>query len=233
MMHAIVAGGGRVGEQVARALVARGASATVVEVDPARAAALGGRGLAVVAGNACAAVVLEAAGALRAEALVACTGSDQENLMVCLLARRHLAIPRVVARLNDDVNRWLFEPSWGVDATVSTAMELVALVEETTEPPEVATVSELSALGKVLLEARLTPESAMVDRPVAELATELGAAGTVAAVVRRERTLAPEAGMALRAGDRVLVLADPGAREQVGKVLAARAPRPDGRIKPG
>ena len=127
-MHVVIAGGGVVGAQLALALRAAGHEVSVVEVDAGRATALSAQGLTVVTGNACVAAHLEAAGALRTDVLVACTGSDEENLVISLLAKRHLEVPRVVSRLNDDADRWLFEDSWGVDATVSLASALLAAI---------------------------------------------------------------------------------------------------------
>ena len=130
-MRVIVAGGGSVGAQLAAALAASGNEVVVVEADATRAALLQGRGAAsgvqVVAGNACVAETLETAGALGADVLVACTDRDEENLVISVLAKRHLEIPRVVARINDDVDRWLFDDAWGVDAAVSQAAALVAV----------------------------------------------------------------------------------------------------------
>jgi trk system potassium uptake protein TrkA len=129
-MRVIVAGGGTVGGQVARALVSSGNQVIVVESDKERAASLAAAGLKVVTGDAWVAATLEAAGALRADVLVACTERDEENLVICFLAKRHLDIPRVVARINDDANRWLFDSFWGVDAAISSAGALMALIEE-------------------------------------------------------------------------------------------------------
>jgi trk system potassium uptake protein TrkA len=129
-MHIIIAGGGTVGEQVARASQESGSTAVVIEADAGRAADLAARGVQVVPGNACAARTLEEAGALRADVLVACTGLDEDNLVISLLARRHLEIPRVVALVNDDASRWLFGEPWGVDAAISAASALVALIGE-------------------------------------------------------------------------------------------------------
>jgi trk system potassium uptake protein TrkA len=130
-MRVIVAGGGVVGAQIARALVASDHQVIVIENESARAAILKAEGLEIVTGNASVATSLEAAGALRADVLVACTERDSENLVISVMAKRHLEIPRVVARINDDANRWLFDGSWGVDAAISSAGALVALVEQT------------------------------------------------------------------------------------------------------
>ncbi len=133
MARVIVAGGGAVGFQLASTLAATGADVVVVESDHRRVAWLRSRlapgaGLAVVAGDACTPGALEEAGGLRCDALVACTGSDAENLVVCALAKRHLDVPLVVARVNDDANAWLFDGWWGVDAAVPLADALVAAV---------------------------------------------------------------------------------------------------------
>jgi trk system potassium uptake protein TrkA len=129
-MKVIVAGGGTVGAQVARALVASNHQVIVVESDAERAAHVAATGLEVVTGNASVATSLEAAGALRADVLVACTERDEENLVISVLAKRHLEIPRVVARINDDANRWLFDEFWGVDVAISSAAALVALIDQ-------------------------------------------------------------------------------------------------------
>lgn len=131
-MEIIVAGGGNVGGQVARTLVGQQHHVIVVESDRDRAAALKSEGLEVVTGNASVATSLEAAGALRADVLVACTERDEENLVIAVLGKRHLKIPRVIARINDDEHRWLFDESWGVDAAISSADALIGLLETRT-----------------------------------------------------------------------------------------------------
>ena len=71
---------------------------------------------------------LEAAGALRADVLVAATTSDETNLVVALLAKQHFAIARVIGRVNDAANEELFDASWGVDALVSPSTAIVSMV---------------------------------------------------------------------------------------------------------
>ena len=62
--------------------------------------------------------------------VIAATGDDKVNLVVSLLAKTEFAVPRVVARVNDPRNEWLFTEAWGVDVAVSTPRMLAALVEE-------------------------------------------------------------------------------------------------------
>lgn len=168
-MHIVVAGGGAVGAQLAQALEAAGNEVAVVEAESERAASLSAAGLKVITGNACVATTLEAAGALRADVLVACTGSDEENLVISVLAKRHLEIPRVVARVNDDANRWLFDDPWGVDAAISQASALVAVIEEATGSAKAAQLAEPGdppAAGTEGVRKRLTRRSAPAGKVI-------------------------------------------------------------------
>ena len=212
-MHVVVAGGGAVGAQLAQALRAAGNEVVVVESEADRARALSVQGLKVVTGNACVATTLETAGALRTDVLVACTGSDEENLVISVLAKRHLEVPRVVARVNDDANRWLFDDSWGVDASVSQASALVAVIEEATGSGRTVRLAELGAVGLVLLGVNVTVGSAVVGRGQAELG--LSERDLVVAVIRRGQPMPVDDALRFGVGDRVLVLTDPAGEARV------------------
>jgi len=127
-MRIIVIGGAGLPEQVAVALHEAGDQVTVIDTDPDREAELAKAGLSSVRGVAVVPSTLEAAGALRADVLVACTRSDEDNLVVSLLAKRRFDVPRVIARVNDVANESLFDLSWGVDEVVSPSTELVSII---------------------------------------------------------------------------------------------------------
>ena len=131
-MRIIVIGGPGLPEQVAEALHAAGDEVTVIDTDPGRERALTKAGLRAVRGDAIVPSTLEAAGALRADVLVACTRSDEDNLVISLLAKKHFDVPRVIARVNDPANESLFDESWGVDALVSPSTALVMMIRQAT-----------------------------------------------------------------------------------------------------
>ncbi len=216
-MNIVVAGAGTVGTQVAVALVDAGNAVTLVELDAGRAAQLAARDLHVVVGDAAVAATLEEAGGLRAEVLVACTGEDAENLVISLLARRRLEIPRVVARVRDERHRWLFDETWGVDAAISSAGSLVHLIEEATGSARTVRLADLSAVGLVLVEATVAATSAARGRLVAELG--LDRHDLAAAVVRNGRSIPAAAAHQLRVGDRVLVITRPEGEDRVQQVF--------------
>jgi trk system potassium uptake protein len=131
-MRIIVIGGAGLAEQVAKALHEAGDEVTVIDTDRGREAALAKAGLRAVRGDALVPSTLETAGALRADVLVACSRSDEDNLVVALLAKRHFDIPRVVARVNDTANESLFTEAWGVDSVVSPSTTVISAIRQRT-----------------------------------------------------------------------------------------------------
>jgi len=211
-MHIIVAGGGTIGQRVAQALHAAGNTIVIIEADAERAQHLTTRGLQVVTGSACLPRRLEAAGALHADVLVACTGLDEENLIISVLARRHFEIPRIVATVRDDANRWLFGTDWGVDAAISSASALVTLIEEATGSARTIHLADLAA-GSALVETNITSASAAPGKTVAEL--DLPGGAVVTAVVRQGKPLPANQARHLQVGDRVLVVTGPENEQRI------------------
>jgi trk system potassium uptake protein TrkA len=130
MMRIIVVGGAGLPEQVAAALHNAGDEVSVIDTDPGRERARATAGLRAVRGDPTVPATLEAAGALRADVLIAGTTSDETNLVVSLLAKKHFSIPRVIGRVNDAANEDLFGQAWGVDALVSPSTAIVSMVRQ-------------------------------------------------------------------------------------------------------
>ncbi len=131
-MRIIVVGGSGLAEQVADALHRAGDEVTIVDTEPGRESALARAGLRAVRTDPLVPTTLEAAGALRADVLVACTRSDEDNLVISLLAKQRFNIATVVARVNDPANEELFDQSWGVDVLLSPATALVSMIRQAT-----------------------------------------------------------------------------------------------------
>ena len=224
-MHIIVAGGGTVGQRVAQALHAAGNTVVIVEADAGRAHQLTARGLQVITGSACLPRRLEAAGALHADVLVACTGLDEENLIISVLARRRFEIPRIVATVRDDANRWLFGTAWGVDAAISSASALVTLIEEATGSARTMHLADLAA-GLALVETNITAASAAIGKTAAEL--DLPSGAMVTALVRAGKPLPADQAPQFRIGDRVLVVTSPEGEQRVHDAFYPTAPQAAG-----
>lgn len=220
MMHIIVAGGGTVGRRIAQALHAAGNTVVIVEADAGRARELAGRGLQAVTGDACSPLRLQEAGALHASVLVACTASDEDNLIISLVAPRHFEIPRIVATVADDANRWLFGPDWGVDAALSAASALVTLIEEATGSARTICLAEL-APELSLVETNITAASTAPGKTAAELGLPAGA--MVTALIRDGKPIPGDQAVRLRVGDRVLVVTGTDGEQRVHEAFYPEA----------
>jgi trk system potassium uptake protein len=213
-MNVIVVGVGRLGSQFAQALASTGHTVTVVDLDEAHLTAVGTRAeVRQVMGDACEPFILEEAGVLAADLLVASTGDDEDNLVIALLAKRQFTVPRVAARVNDPDNAWLFDDRWGVDVAVSAGATLMSLIEEGTGTTDTVGLVRLTHAGVNLIETVIRPRSKMVDRPLGEVSLPPGS--VVAAVIRAGSPAVPDASYLLRADDEVLVVAQTAGQQEI------------------
>jgi trk system potassium uptake protein TrkA len=213
-MKVIVVGAGRLGSQFTEALVAAGHCVTVVDLDEDRLAAVSdGTPVRAVAGDACEPSILEQAGTFVADLLVACTGDDEDNLVISLLAKHQFDVPRVAARINDPDNGWLFDDRWGVDVAVSAAAPLISLIEEGTGATDTVGLLRLTRAGVNLIETVIRRQSKTADRPLGAVVLPPGS--VVAAVIRGGVPVVPDASYVLRADDEVLVVAQSAAQPDV------------------
>lgn len=211
-MRAIIAGAGRLGSRIARVLTAEQHDVTLVDLDERRPAGpAGGAGPGFVPGDACEPAVLEHAGVLTADVLVAATDRDEDNLVISHLAKTRFAVPRVAARVNDPENTWLFDAHWGVDIAVPADMPLVALVEEVAGAVDTVSLLRLGQTGVGVIETLVSAGSRADGRRIDDL--RLPAGTLVAAVIRDGEPVFPTRDLPLRPGD-ILFLVSHTATEQ-------------------
>lgn len=205
-MNVLIAGAGRLGTQIAQVLSAARNEVTLIDIDDDRVAELEGRFPAVrlVAGDACEPALLEDAGALATDLVVATTGDDEDNLVISLLAKRQFSVPRVAARVNDADNAWLFDGRWGVDVAVPAATPLISLIEEATGATDTVALLRLSKAGVDVIETAITPQSRAVDQALGDV--QLPEGTVVATVVRDGQPTVPDPAIRLRAGDELLLV---------------------------
>ncbi|GAA2676020.1 TrkA family potassium uptake protein [Streptomyces aculeolatus] len=213
-MKVLIAGAGRLGTQVAQVLSAAGNEITLIDTDDDRVAELRGRiDVRLVAGDACEPWVLEHAGALAADLVVAVTGADEANLVISLLSKRRFSVPRVAARVNEADNTWLFDGHWGVDVAVPAAAPLISLIEEATEATDTIALLRLSKAGVAVIETAITSESRTAGRSLAEVRLPEGT--VVATVVRDGQPIAPDASVRLRSGDELLLVSHSATEQEI------------------
>ncbi|MFF1278428.1 potassium channel family protein [Streptomyces marokkonensis] len=213
-MKVLIAGAGRLGAQIAQVLAAARNDVTLVDIDDGRVTELEGRlSVRLLAGDACEPAVLERAGVLTADLVIVTTGSDEDNLVISLLAKRRFAVPRVAARVNDAENAWLFDRNWGVDTAVPAATPLISLIEEATGATDTVALLRLSKAGVDVIETAISARSRAVGRTLAEIALPEGT--VIATVVRDGRPTVPAPGMRLRPGDELLVVSHAATEQEI------------------
>jgi trk system potassium uptake protein TrkA len=136
---------------------------------------------------------------------------------VSLLAKQEFGVSRVVARVNNPKNYWMFNQMWGVDVSVSTPHLITSLVQEATTVGNFVRLMQLKGGRAELVEVTLADTSPAVNKSLAELAMPRSA--TIVAIVREERVMVPTKDMVLRAGDEVVALITEDAEAAVSKLL--------------
>lgn len=206
-MRILIVGGGRTGSALAAMLLDENHQVTVVELREELLARLRQEvpGAQLVLGDGCEPSVLEQAGVRRADVVAAVTGHDEDNLVVCMLAKQEFAVRRTIGRVNNPRNEWLFTLDMGVDERVSQAHIIASLLREEMANTEMAVLLRLHRGDTSLVEDVVSPGSRAAGRTVAELA--LPEQTVLVAIMRGEEIIIPRGGVALQAGDQVLALA--------------------------
>lgn len=207
MSSVLIVGAGKIGRHLAVLLAEGGHQVTVAERNPHRAnemADLLGHA-AVVTGSGTDAVVLEKAGIHKSDVVAAVTGADETNLVIASLARFEFGVKRVIARIVDPRNDWMFHEDMGVDVALNQANILAHLVAEELSLGEMTILLKLRRGQYVLIEEAVAARSAAIDRQIAQI--EWPPRCQLVGVIRGGDMLTPEADLTLREGDAVLAVA--------------------------
>lgn len=221
-MRVLIVGGGKVGSHLASLLLADGYEVCVVESRPGVLARLY-RELpteAVMDGDGTCQEVLERAGIRHTHVLVAVTGDDEVNLAVSMMGRLIFHVPRIIARVNNPRNAWLFTPQAGVDVALDQSDLLAKLIAEEMSLGDMMTLLKLRRGELAIVTERLEPGAKAEGQRVADL--PLPPDCLLMAVMRGEEILVPRGETVLQAGDGVLALV----RSEAGRALHALLTNP-------
>jgi trk system potassium uptake protein TrkA len=216
-MRVAIAGAGAVGRSIANELIDNGHEVMLIERDLAEIEPESVDRAEWVNADACELASLEEAGLQSCDVVIAATGDDKVNLVVSLLAKMEFAVRRVVARVNDPRNEWLFNENWGVDVAVSTPRMLAAVVEEAVSVGDLVRLMTLRQGQANLVEVTLPEGTPLAGRPVRELKLPTDAA--LVAVLRGGRVIVPQPDDPLEGMDELLLVASADVEEEIRKVL--------------
>ncbi|WP_214407241.1 potassium channel family protein [Pseudonocardia lacus] len=216
-MRVAIAGAGAVGRSIALELVENKHKVMLIERDLNQIEPEAVEDAEWVHADACELASLEETGIERCDVVIAATGDDKVNLVVSLLAKTEFAVRRVVARVNDPRNEWLFDSNWGIDVAVSTPRLLAALVEEAVAVGDLVRLMTFRQGEANLVEVTLPGDTPLAGKAVRSL--KLPRDSALVAILRGGRVIAPQADDGLEPGDELLFVATADVEEQVRGAL--------------
>jgi trk system potassium uptake protein TrkA len=222
-MKVAIAGAGAVGRSIARELVENGHDVTLLERYPNQVDVDAVAGVHWCLGDACELSVLESVHLEEFDVMIAATGDDKVNVVVSLLAKTEFAVPRVVARVNDPRNEWLFDENWGVDVAVSTPRMLASLVEEAVAVGDLVRLIEFRKGQANLVEITLPDDTPWGGKPVKRL--DLPRDASLVTILRGARVIVPESDEPLEGGDELLFVAVAEVEDELRDLLLHPKPR--------
>jgi trk system potassium uptake protein TrkA len=204
-MYIIIGGGGQVGYYLTKGLLDQGNEVVLLEKDAKRVKFLQEQlGTTNVGrGDACEARVLEDYGCLRADAVIAVTGDDEDNLVICQVAKHKFGVNRTVARVNNPRNEKMFL-QLGIDRTVSPTQMLLNLIELEIPHHTLVPLIELSRAGLRLVELTVPPDSQAAGKTLRQL--DLPREINVALIHRGEEMISPQGDTMIEAEDKIYAL---------------------------
>ncbi|UJW31392.1 TrkA family potassium uptake protein [Saccharothrix sp. AJ9571] len=216
-MRVAIAGAGAVGRSIAAELVDAGHQVMLIERQSDQFMPETVEQADWVLGDACEVSTLEESDIELCDVVIAATGDDKVNLVVSLLAKTEFAVRRVVARVNNPANEWLFNDAWGVDVAVSTPRMLAAMVEEAVSVGDLVRLMTFRQSQANLVEITLPDETPLAGRPVRDLALPRDAA--LVTILRGERVIVPQPEDPLEAGDELLFVSQSDVEPEIRAAL--------------
>jgi trk system potassium uptake protein TrkA len=204
-MYIMVVGGGKVGYNLAKLLIAEGHEVLLIEKDKTKAAGLVAEfGESLMEGNGSRVSILREGGANRADVLVAVTGTDEDNLVICQVAKSVFKCPRTIARVNDPRNESLFS-TLGIDATVSSTRLIDSLIEEQVKAEDMVIPLVTLRSGNVeIIEMDLSRSSWILGKKIRDISLPEGA--IFISIIRGDEVIIPKGDTELIPGDKVIAL---------------------------
>ena len=221
-MFVIVVGGGKVGFYLTKELLAEGHELVLMEKDARNAERIREElGAVVVNRDGCEGTHLAEAGANRAAIVAAVTGDDEDNLVVCQMAKHHFNVPRTIARVNNPRNELLFK-HLGVDEIISPTRMALAAIEQDIPVHELLHLAQLEGGELDLLEAQIASDSPALGRRSSDI--ELPEGCSLFVLIRDDKAQAIKSDTVFQDGDKVIAISRTECEAELREQLIGKAP---------
>ncbi len=216
-MRVVIAGAGSVGRSIAREL-SRSHDVALLDHEASAIRVASVPNVEWLLADACDPGALIEAGIENCDIVVAATGDDKANLVISMLSKLVYGVPRVIARVNNPRNEWLFDESWGVDVPVSTPRIMTTLVDEALSEGDLVRMTRFHRSGASLFQTHLPEAAPAVGLSVGEVVLPAGA--VITSVVRDGNPLSAERDLTLETGDQVLIILSAEAERDLDLISA-------------
>ncbi len=217
-MYVLIAGGGLIGANLARNLLRAGHEVTLIEQRRDRFDKLEGEFEHLVQqGDATELYVLERAGIARPpDIVVAATGDDEDNMVICQIAREKYGVEKVIARVNDPRNQAHFD-LLGISPTVCATSNIMALIEHEVPEHDLIHLLELRKENLEIVEVQIDRNAPCAGKALHKLRLPEGA--QVISVLRNGQAESVNGDTKLQPGDQVLAILQPGKEDELREIL--------------
>ncbi|MEJ7784356.1 MAG: NAD-binding protein [Solirubrobacteraceae bacterium] len=225
-MYVIIAGAGKVGWNLARELIGKGHEVTLLENNRRRYLTIEEElEHAVQYGDASELWVLDRAGIQRADLVIAVTGDDEDNLLICQIAREKYLCERIIARVNNPRNVQWFA-LLGIQPAVSATDLILRLIEHEVPSYGLVHLLDLPAEQLEIIEVEVAAGAPAAGKSVEQI--DLPEGSLIISVLRGGKGFVPKADTVVDTGDEVLLVLDPGLEEAITKQFAPAGLGPSG-----
>ncbi|MGH2482764.1 MAG: potassium channel family protein, partial [Ktedonobacteraceae bacterium] len=173
-------------------------------------------GQSVVHGDACEARTMEEVGVNRADVVIAVTGEDEDNLVICQMAKKRFKVARTIARLNNPKHELIFQ-KLGIDITVSPTKSILSLIEAELPGTPFVTLMTLKRAGLEIMEIRVPTESPIVGKTLSTI--NLPRSGNIVLIIRDKEYIVTNADTKIAGNDDVYALVNREGEEALRTAL--------------
>jgi trk system potassium uptake protein TrkA len=219
-MYIIIVGAGKVGYFLAKRLIANRNTVSIVEKDRAVCEEIAKEleGL-VINGDGCDPRILQEAGIEQADVLAAVTGEDEDNLIICQLAKERFNIQRTVGRVNNPDNEHTFS-ELGIDVPVDSTKLIAKVIEEEVSFSDFVNLMSFKRGKLAIVRVDLPADSPVLNKEVKDV--ELPADSVLVSILRGEEVIVPKGNTVLKAGDDIIAITSIGNEPQLLNLLVGK-----------
>lgn len=218
-MFVIIVGGGKTGSHLAAQLIDQGHLVKIIEERPFVIERLQQElpKEVIVVGDGSSPSVLEGAGIERAQVLAAVTGEDETNLVITSLGRFEYHVPRIIARVNNPKNAWLFTEDMGVDVALNQTDILAKLIAEEMSLGDMMTLLKLRRGEYAIVEEKVHSQAVVVGKSLREISVPPDC--VFVAVLRKGQMIVPHGETVLQPVDEVIALIHSTQVDELARLL--------------